>query len=193
MLLVVPPPLQYMFSKVQTNLIPISWAHKTNCWILSPIFLSLHINIIPSWIYIKMSTSRTTYKKASTKSIYLIGNSCIITIYSEDITLIQLGRLNNRHYASEDFKQGEERRLWRDTLKHCFEESMFYFHINAEALLPSDAFPYLGRKISYNNRNWLAVYQNLRIYTRRWGMVEMVQENMGATVRSQGEMKKAVA
>ena len=69
---------------------------------------------------------------------------------------------------------------------------MVYFQINAEALPPSEALPYLGRKIFYNNSDWAAVYQNLRKAWRRWEMVVRVLENIGATSQARGEMYKAV-
>ena len=66
------------------------------------------------------------------------------------------------------------------------------FKINVEALPLSEALPYLVRMITYNNRNWAAVYHNLQKYRRRWGMVEGVLERTGATVRSRGEIYKDV-
>ena len=80
---------------------------------------------------------------------------------------VPAGRLNTHHYTSYKCKQGEERRLRRETLKRYFEASKVSFQINAETLPPSEAFPYLGRTITYNNSNWEAVYQNLRKARRR--------------------------
>ena len=54
-------------------------------------------------------------------------------------------------------------------------------------------FPYLGRKITYNNINWAAVYLNLRKDRRRWGMLARVLERTGATMKARGEMYNAVA
>ena len=51
----------------------------------------------------------------------------------------------------ENCKQGEERRLHHKPLQRCFEASRVSFQINTEALPLSDAFPYLGRMIAYNN------------------------------------------
>ena len=89
-------------------------------------------------------------------------------------------------------KQVEERRLRRETLQCCFESIRVFFQINAETLPPSEAFPYLRRKIAYNNSNWEAVYLNMRKAWRRWGMVVRVLEKTGATVRTRGAMYKAV-
>ena len=61
-----------------------------------------------------------------------------------------------------------------------------------EALLPSKTFPYLGRTITYNNRYWAAVYQNLRKAQRRWEMIKRVLSKTGATVRDRGMMYKVV-
>ena len=70
---------------------------------------------------------------------------------------------------------------------------MVSFQINAKTLPPSEAFPYLGRMISYNNSDWAVVYLNLRKAWRWWGMIERILERTGATVRSRGAMYKAVA
>ena len=67
------------------------------------------------------------------------------------------GRLNTCHYASEKCKQGEDRRLRRENLQRCFEESRVSFQINVETLPPSEAFTYIGRTIAYNNSDWEAV------------------------------------
>ena len=75
---------------------------------------------------------------------------------------IPSGRINTRHYALEKCKQGEERRLIRETLQRFFKESRVSFQINAEILPPSEAFRYLGRRIAYNNIDWTTVYLNLR-------------------------------
>ena len=61
-----------------------------------------------------------------------------------------------------------------------------------ENLPPSEAFPYLGRTITYNNSDWEAVYLNLCKARRRWVMIARVLERKGSTVRAQGEMYKAV-
>ena len=103
------------------------------------------------------------------------------------------GRLNNRHYASDKCKQGEEMRLRRDTLQRCFKAGRVSFQINAKTLPTSEAFPYSGRTIAYNNSNWSEVYLNLRKSRRGWGMIERVLKSTGSTVQSQGAMYKAVA
>ena len=65
--------------------------------------------------------------------------------------------------------------------------------INEEALLPSEAFPYLGRMIAYNNIDWMAVYQNLREARRWWGMIVRVLTKTGAMVQDRGMIYKAVS
>ena len=62
-----------------------------------------------------------------------------------------------------------------------------------EALKPADAFTYLGRTITYNNRYWVAVYHNLRKDWRIWGMIQKLQTNIGAMVRARSMLYKAVA
>ena len=54
------------------------------------------------------------------------------------------------------------------------EASRVSFHINAEALPTPEAFPCLGRTITYNNRDLTEAYQNLRKARRPWGMVVRV-------------------
>ena len=95
-------------------------------------------------------------------------------------------RLNTRHYTSEKCKQGKKSSLRHKTIQICFKASRVSFQINAETLPPLKDFPYLGRTISYNNRNWAAVYQNLRKDQRLWGMVARVLESTGATMRARG-------
>ena len=97
-------------------------------------------------------------------------------------------RLNNRHYMLEKFNQGKDRRLRRKTLQLCFEASRVSFQINADTLPPSEAFPYLGRTITYNNSNWAVVCLNLQKVWRQWGMIARVLERTGATVQAQGSM-----
>ena len=58
---------------------------------------------------------------------------------------------------------------------------------------PSEAFPYLGRKIINNNSDWAAVYQNMSKTRRRWGMIVRVLTNTGETVQAQGIIYKALA
>ena len=101
------------------------------------------------------------------------------------------GRPNTRNCASKNCKQGEECRRRHNNLQRCFEASRVSFQINAETLPPSEAFPYLVWKITYNNRNWEAVYQNLRKARRRWVMIARVMAKTGATVRKWGMMYKA--
>ena len=69
---------------------------------------------------------------------------------------------------------------------------MVSLQINAETLPLLEAFPYLGRKIAYNNSDWTAVYQNLEKARRRWGMIARVMVKTGAIVRAQGIMYKSV-
>ena len=66
------------------------------------------------------------------------------------------------------------------------------FHINAETLLPLEDLPYLGRMITYNNREWPAVFQNLKKVRRRWGMILRVLTKTVETVQVHGMMYKTV-
>ena len=103
-----------------------------------------------------------------------------------------MGRLNTLHYASEKCKRGEERRIIRNTLHHYFKEIQVLFQINAETLPPLEDFPYLGRTIAYNNRDWAAVYQNMKKSRMRWEMVSRLLESTGAMVWAQRAMYKVV-
>ena len=67
------------------------------------------------------------------------------------------------------------------------------FKINAEALTPLEEVTYLGRTITYNNRDCMAVYQNPRKAPGRWGMIARVLVNKGPTVRFRGMMYNVVA
>ena len=67
-----------------------------------------------------------------------------------------------------------------------FEASQVLIIVNTGPLEPAAAFPYLGRKFASNNRNWAALYQNLRKAQRRCGMIRKVVTKTGATVRSWG-------
>ena len=69
---------------------------------------------------------------------------------------------------------------------------MVSFQINIESLSPSETFLYLGRKISYNNINWIAVYQNLNKACRWWGVILRVFAKIGAMLRSHVVMYKTV-
>ena len=95
-----------------------------------------------------------------------------------------VGILNTGNYTSKKCNQEEERRLRRGTMQRCFEASKVSFQINKETRTLSEDFTYPGQTISYNNRSWAAVYQNLRKSQRRWGMVERVLERTGATLRA---------
>ena len=65
-------------------------------------------------------------------------------------------------------------------------------YINANTLPPSEASPYLGMTITFNNSNWAAVYLNLRKDRMRWGMIGRVLERTVVTVQARGEIYKAV-
>ena len=66
--------------------------------------------------------------------------------------------INTRHYMWDKCKQGGgDRRLRRKTLQHFFGASRILFQINAKTLPQTEAFPYLGWKIAYNNSDWETV------------------------------------
>ena len=46
--------------------------------------------------------------------------------------------------------------------QHCFENIRILISVNSDPLEPVADFPYLGRRVAYNNSDWAALYQNLR-------------------------------
>ena len=54
------------------------------------------------------------------------------------------------------------------------------------------AFLYLSHTVAYNNRNWEALYQNIRESQWRWGMMAKLLMNVGAAVQAQDIIYKAV-
>ena len=101
--------------------------------------------------------------------------------------------ISNHNYTSEKCKQIGKRRLSCTTLQRCFEASRFFVQINADILTLLEAFPYLGRNITYNNISWAAIYLNICKYWRRWGVIARVLERTGAMVPAWGEIYRAVA
>ena len=69
--------------------------------------------------------------------------------------------LGNRHYESYKLWLGEECRIIRTTLQHCFEASWVPISVNTDPLVLVAAFPYLGRTVAYNNSDWASLYQNI--------------------------------
>ena len=61
---------------------------------------------------------------------------------------------------------------------------MVSFQINAEDLPPLEAFHYLRQKITYNNSNWPAVYQNLQKAQRWWCVIARLLKKTKETVRA---------
>ena len=70
---------------------------------------------------------------------------------------------------------------------------MVLFQINEDALPLVEAFTYLGRKISYNNINWSAVYHSLSKARRREGMIVREFLKTVSKVQACGIMYKEVA
>ena len=69
---------------------------------------------------------------------------------------------------------------------------MFSFQINSDPLSLSEAFPYLGRAIEYNNSDWLVLFQNLKKLRRGWGVIVRVSTKTVSTMRARGMMYNAV-
>ena len=61
-----------------------------------------------------------------------------------------------------------------------------------EPLEPAAAFPYLGRTVTFNNSNWVELYQKPYKAQRQWEMAEKVLTRMGVTVRMRAMIYKAM-
>ena len=64
--------------------------------------------------------------------------------------------------------------------------------VNLYPVETTDALPYLGRTIAFNNSVYAALYCNMSKAQRRWRLVERVLVTAGATVRSRETMYKVV-
>ena len=56
----------------------------------------------------------------------------------------------------------------------------------------TENFPYLGRTVAFDNRDWTEMYENLRKAQKRWVVVAKVLTKTGATVRAQEIIYKVV-
>ena len=70
-------------------------------------------------------------------------------------------------------------------MKQCFEANQVEIRVNLNTLEATTVFPYLGRKVTFNNSDWAELYRKMRKSQRRWGMVEKVLGNTGAPIKSQ--------
>ena len=55
-----------------------------------------------------------------------------------------------------------------------------------------NVFCYLGRPLSYNNSDWVALYRNLKKAQAKWGMIARLLVREGASLRARGHFYKAV-
>ena len=51
---------------------------------------------------------------------------------------------------------------------------------------------HLGRPLSYNNSDWIALYRNLKKAQAKWGMIARILVREGASLRARGHFYKAV-
>ena len=58
--------------------------------------------------------------------------------------------------------------------------------MNTEPLELDVVIPYIGFKVAYNNRDLVALYQNIRKAWQQWWMVVKVFKKAGATAQTQG-------
>ena len=61
---------------------------------------------------------------------------------------------------------------------------------NLHPLGSVDTLTYLGRITAHSNRNWEALYKNLRKSQRRWGVVSMVIVKSGVMVQARAVLYK---
>ena len=71
-------------------------------------------------------------------------------------------RLSNRHYDSGKCRLVGEIHIRRATLQHCLKSIRVTIRLNAYPLETVTAFTYLGSTVTYNNSDWVALYQNIR-------------------------------
>ena len=86
---------------------------------------------------------------------------------------------------------------WRETLTQGTDSRhqsaiKSQISVNYNHLEPVAAFSCLGRTVAYNNRGWLALYQNLWNAQRRLAMVGEVVSKTGSTVQDRGVLCKSV-
>ena len=60
--------------------------------------------------------------------------------------------------------------------------------INLNPIKETTYLPYLGRKITYNNSYWEALYSNLWKAQRIWEIVEEFLEKMGSPIKERAMM-----
>ena len=80
--------------------------------------------------------------------------------------------LRNWHFVTAEFRAGRERLQKWETLQRHFTAHQVVLNVNMNPLDSTEAFAYPGRKVTYNNTNWLALYANLRKMQKLWGVVE---------------------
>ena len=78
-----------------------------------------------------------------------------------DVRQVPLLRLSNWNYESDKCRFEEEGRRQQDTMQHCFESSQSTINVNVYPLEHAADFPYLVRKVVFNNSNWANLYHNL--------------------------------
>ena len=100
--------------------------------------------------------------------------------------------LRNWHYGSGKFRLGEEKRSRQVILQHCFEASQVLISVKLEPIDLVTYFSYLGCTFTYNNSNWVALYQSLWKAQQRWVMVGKVVLKTGGKVRARGMPSMAV-
>ena len=91
--------------------------------------------------------------------------------------------MNNQQYTSEYCCLGRYQRRRKETLQRYFEASQVSKKVNLGPLEPLAAFAYLERTITYNNRYWVVLYQNLVKVRRWWVVVYRVMHKTVTTVR----------
>ena len=77
-------------------------------------------------------------------------------------------------------------------MQRCFKENQVAIRVNLNPLKATTAFPCLGRTITYNNSDWVALCSNLCKSKRRWGVVEKVLSKTGAPIKVRAMMYKTV-
>ena len=93
--------------------------------------------------------------------------------------------INSQNYTLEQRRLGQEHRRQCETLQQCSEAIKVSIQVNLEPIETTAALSYLGRTVAFKNRNWAALYFNMRKAQKRWGMAMKVLMNAGSMVQEQ--------
>ena len=100
--------------------------------------------------------------------------------------------LNGSRYNPRSCVEGRRRRERAAALERARAAQEHVFSVYGTPLESVRTFKYLGRILSYDNKDWPAVIGNIRKARAKWAMVRRVLTRDGATPRVSGFFYKAV-